>query len=183
MNITAEGNSIGIASDAGVDEIVDVLRHRVAARRAAGDYPVGLEEQLEAEFRYIMSVQAEASRRSSGLTGALGTVERSIAAIKAEGETASRLPGGSAVHAVASRLVARHTGQLAEATRAFGLDVLDAMREIGRLIDDRSTAGDRRLEDAVAAVIDRLAVVDHLSNAVLELERRVGALEAAPPAR
>ena len=160
-----------------VDEVVRELQARVAARRRSGDYPPGMEAQLEAEFEAIM----RATHRHETNTAALGDRVRSVAAatdgVRAVAASSSRLPGGSALHASAARLVQRHTGVLADSVRTLGGEVTAALTEVRRLLDAQRSADERQLNDVIASLLDRLAVLDHLADAVVDLEARVERVE------
>lgn len=164
-----------------VDELVEELRTRVAQRRASGDYPVGLEEQLEAEFKHIMAAVHRNELNTEELGRRVRAVEKSSGAVETAVESDSRLPGGSTVHKTAARLVTRHTGQLAHNVRTLGIDIARALHEIHHLIEVQKSADERQLADVVGSLMDRVAVIDHLADAVVDLERRVLLLEQPRP--
>jgi hypothetical protein len=161
-----------------VDDVVALLQRRVAARRASGDYPPGLEEQLEAEYAVIMAGMHRGELTTEELGRRVAAVEHTAAAVRALDDTGSRVPGGSVVHTAASRVVARHTNQLADSLRQLGIDVARALHEIHHLIDEQRHADERQLSEVISSVLDRLAVVDHLADAVLQIERRLDLLES-----
>lgn len=166
-----------------VDAIMEDIERRVAVRRAEGAYPLGLEEQLEAEFKYVMAGVHRREVDSSALRHHVDGASRALAGVGATTENSSRLPGGAVVHGATARLISRHIGALAEQTRTFGEQTLEALREVAVLADAQRSADERQLKDVVASLLDRMAVLDHLGAAVLELERRVAELEAATPGR
>jgi hypothetical protein len=161
-----------------VDRIVTKLKEQVAARRAAGDYPIGLEQQLESEFQGMM----RAIDRHEIDTETLGALVQSVIVAAHEmrlgAATGSRLPGGSAAHQAAGRMVSRHITPLAESVRDLGVSVADALAEVRRLLQAQSAADERQLLDVLSAVMDRLAVIDHLVELTTDLERRVTQLES-----
>src|SRR5690349_16031208 len=97
--------STGVDAPASVDALVAELRARVDERRRTGDYPPGLEEDLDAHFRHVA-----ASRR-----GAVSLQEhlealREASAFAAENiSTASRVRLGSWFHRFVARAVTRQT--------------------------------------------------------------------------
>jgi len=167
--------------DIDVDAIMQDIERRVAVRRANGEYPIGLEEQLEAEFRHVMNGLRRREVDPSHLRGHLDDASLALSAIGAHVPASSRIPGGSLVHGAAARVIARHTGTLAEATRTFGTDIVAALREVAALVDAQRGADERQLNDVLASLVDRLAVLEHLGAAVLDLERRLAAIEGAVP--
>ena len=163
--------------DIDIDEIVAALRERINVRRQVGDYPPGMEEQLEAEFVQIMRAVHRDELGVAGLSASIGRVWAATNGVQGVASLGSKVPGGSAVHAAAARVVVRHTNALAEQIRGFGSEVTQALQEVQRLFEVQRDADQRQLTEVVAAVIDRLAVLDHLADAVVDLERRVDTLE------
>lgn len=162
-----------------VDELVRTLQARVAQRRAAGEYPPGLEEQLEAEFEQIMKAVHRHELDTDELRRRVDVVGEATSYVSAEPRLESRVPGGSTVHTAAARLVRRHTSTLAESVRGMGNEITRALQEVQRLIEAQREADQRQLADVVASVIDRIALLDHLADAVIVLEQRVDSLEAS----
>ena len=160
-----------------IGAIVDTLQARVADRRAMGDYPPGLEEQLEAEFEQMMKAVHRHELGTGPLAHRVTVVQAATDAIGARPEMASRVPLGGAVHAAAAKLVVRHTNELSDTVRRLGTDTVIAFQEVVRLFEANREADERQLEEVISSLIDRLAVVDHLTDAVLRLEARVAELE------
>jgi hypothetical protein len=163
-----------------VDKIIEELQARVAQRRADGDYPAGMEAELEAEFVAIMRATHRHETNTQVLERLIERVEESTLGLRAVAESGSRVPGGTALHATATRLVQRHTGTLAESVRSLGRDLVSALDEVRRLFDAQRSADERQLQDVVGSLLDRIAVLDHLADAVVDLETRVAALESGP---
>lgn len=161
-----------------IDTLVGDLKQRIATRRANGDYPVGLEEQLEAEFKVIMAAVHRHEVNTTELGRRVQQVESATAAIRSDGPTGSRLPGGAAVHATTARLVNRHTATVADSVRALGIEISRALHEIHHLFDLQRECDERQLNEVVASVLDRLAVLDHVADSLVLLEKRVAQLEA-----
>lgn len=164
--------------DVDVDQIVVTLKERVAARRAGGDYPIGLEQQLESEFQGMM----RAIDRHEIDTEQLGTLVQSVIVAAHEmrlgAATDSRVPGGSTAHQAAGRMVSRHITPLAESVRDLGVSIAEALTEMRRLLQAQSAADERQLLDVLSGVMDRLAVIDHLIELTGDLERRVTQMES-----
>jgi len=62
---------------------------------------------------------------------------------------------------------------------SVGGAVRDALDETARLIDVTRVADERELNGVLAMVLDRLAVIDHLSEMVVDIDDRLGRLEAS----
>jgi hypothetical protein len=169
----------GYVDQIDIDGIVNDLQARVKVRRASGDYPPGLEEQLESQFKIIMAAVQRDEMDTSELGRRIRGVEHSADTLRAQGGTGSRVPGGSTMHSAAARLVTRHTAELATSVRALGIEISGALSEVHHLLNLQREADERQLMDVIGAVMDRLAVLDHLADSVVQLERRVDALEAS----
>jgi hypothetical protein len=167
--------------DIDINNIVSELNERIAVRRLAGDYPEGLERQLEAEFAGMLRAIDRHEIDTSQLDTLVQAVRRTANEVRSAGGTDSRVPGGSAAHGAMGRVVQRHVHPLAESLRDLGVAVGDALGESRRLFEAQSTADERQLHDAIAGVLDRLAVIDHLVEIVRDLEERVRVLENDAP--
>jgi hypothetical protein len=166
------------------DEVLARIDRAVRERRARGDYPIGLEQQLEAEFRGTLSAAHAERARREVLRAATASIEAATHAIDVTPSTASRVPLGSLVHGATARLVTRQTGPLAEAIRHLGDTIAAAYAGVVDALAAQQSADERRLLDVLAGVLDRLAVLDHLVELVGDLDERVAALEHRPdPAR
>jgi hypothetical protein len=163
--------------DVDIDEIVTQLNERVAERRAAGDYPVGLEMQLDSEFKDMLRAVERSEIDTHVLQSRLEGVRHSVHNVSADVGVDSRAPGGAAAHSAAGRIVKRHTGPLAESVREMGSSIANALDETRRLFDAQRSADERQLLDALSGVLDRLAVLDQLSATIRSLEARVARLE------
>ena len=164
--------------DVDVDEVVAAINERIAARRAAGDYPIGLEQQLESEFQGMMRAIDRHEIDTETLRSLVQSVIVAAHEMRLETATDSRLPGGAAAHQAAGRIVSRHITPLAESVRDLGVSVASALDEVRRLVQAQSAADERQLLDVLSGVMDRLAVIDHLVELTTDLERRVAQLES-----
>ena len=169
-----------------IDPLIDELRNRVAERRKAGFYPEGLEEDLDAHFRRIVS-----HRRSADLTSlraALNVLEvRGAFSPDRIQLTTSAVPGGEQVHRLVSKVVARQTQGILEQVQEFNDMVREALGRIADALEDPygHTHGD--VVGQLDAIWERLAAWERgpvdSAAAVADLRRRVEALEAAEQGR
>ena len=94
------------------------LRARVEERRRAGEYPPGLEQELDAHFQRIVSLRGGRST----FRERLDAVDETTDAFAADAiPLRSRVPGGSFLHRIVAKVVRRQTeGVIAQvqATRA-----------------------------------------------------------------
>ena len=161
-----------------IDEVVASLQRQIVERRLAGDYPAGLEKQLESEFAGLLRAVDRHEIDTNQLEALVQGVVIVSHDMHLDGSMTSRLPGGASAHRAVSRIVQRHKNPLAESIRDLGVSVADALWEVRRLLEAQRSADERQLLDAVSGVLDRLAVLDHLAAIVTELEERVALLES-----
>lgn len=158
-----------------IDKLLGEIREQVRLRRISGDYPPGLEEQLEREFQGIVNrerrdwtaVRDQLERRTSSLTQAFG-------AITGVTDVNSRFPGGSLVHRAVRKLVRRQTQGLANQIQLASQELVELVRVIAELQMAQEDADRRLVIHLSKNVMERLAVIDHLAIVVRDLERRVG---------
>ena len=161
-----------------IDAILEGIRDEVARRRAAGLYPPGLEQELQAEFDHILSFTHRGdTAKSDELGSLLECLRQNIHNLSGLTPSTSRIPGVSIFHRVIRRLIARHTIGLATQARNVDQTVLRVVEILTEEVTAREDA-DRRMVAALSKhVLDRIAVVDHLAMIVGELEIKIRALE------
>jgi hypothetical protein len=152
-----------MASDApdrpDIDALVAQLRARVEARRASGEYPPGLEEDLETRFGHLrrhgvapprpFDVRAQLARMAAALPLGRGRIE-----------FRSARKGGEAVHQVVAKAVARQTEGILQQVQAFAQPARESIEALAEAVDRL----DRTLRDevipALDAVIERQAAAE-----------------------
>ena len=162
-----------------IEQIMAGIQDTIARRRAAGEYPAGLETEREAEFASILELthRGEADR-ADALERLLQEVRMHAPHVSGLTATSSRIPLVNLLHKVVRRLIARQTRGLAAQQRAVNEQVI-AMLEY--LVDDarsREDADRRMVAKLSKHVLDRVAVVDHLYFIVAELETKLRKFEA-----
>lgn len=167
-----------------IDDLIAQVRAQVAERRRTGFYPDGLEADLDAHFRRIVSHRRGA--RAEALRASLQELDQDARFSPDRIPTTTRVPGGSVAHAAVAKVTSRQTQGVLEQVQAFA----DATRATLRLLVDAYGDPDEHLGDLVAqldAVWERLAAWERGPSdahaAVGDLRRRVEALEAAEEAR
>jgi hypothetical protein len=160
-----------------VDGIVDELQSRVHARRLAGDYPLGLEQQLEAHFSAMLDLLHDQESNTATLSSNIDRVGAAIGSLNSTVGTSSRVPGGKVVHEAVAAMIQRHTQQVVGQVGTLGSAVHDSLIEVRDVLDRQRHSDDRNITEVLSAVMDRLAVVDHLSELLLGLSDRLDRLE------
>ena len=162
-----------------IEQIMAGIQDTIARRRADGEYPAGLETELEAEFASILALthRGEADR-ADALERLLQEVRMHAPHVSGLTATSSRIPLVNLLHKVVRRLIARQTRGLAAQQRAVNAQVISMLEH---LVDDarsREDADRRMVAKLSKHVLDRVAVVDHLYFIVAELETRLRKFEA-----
>ena len=167
------------------DALIDEIRNLVAERRRSGFYPEGLEDDLDAHFRRIVSHRRGAASEvvRESLQNLAARSHFSLARIP----KSTRIPGGDKVHRAVGKVTSRQTQGVLQQVQEFA----DALRSSLQLIVDAlEDPFDHLHSDLVAqldAIWERLAAWERgpveSGPALGDLRRRVEALEAAEQAR
>jgi hypothetical protein len=160
-----------------IDELVAALRQRIEGRRREGVYPIGLEAQLERHFRQIVADLDRPQPDIPRVRDAVDRVTRLPAFSPERIVMTSRLPGGQSVHALAGKAVSRQTIGVLQQMQQFAAAVQDALLALFHAAEVEAGDRQRLLEDTVAGVLDRLAVLDELVTVVRDIDTRLHRLE------
>lgn len=155
------------------DDIIVVLQQRVDQRRREGRYPVGLEQQLQAEFDAIMSVVHADADVLDQIAEMLEGARQGVGELRRPIPLRSRIPGLFLVHWVMGKLVRRHVSVLADrmaSTLEMQQQALDLMR---RQLEIQRGADSRVLNQLGHAMHDRLMMIDVLAEAIVNIESKV----------
>lgn len=159
-----------------VDNLLADIRKLVAERRQRGDYPAGLEQELEAEFRGVVDRERRdwvATTRRLEVQQRL--VAESLSRLTGVTDTQSRFPGGSAVHLLIRRLIGRQVRGLAAQVRDASEQVAVLVSMVAELQKSQEDADRRLVAHLAKNTLDRMAVVDHLAIVMTDLEKRFDA--------
>jgi len=149
------------------EKVLAEINSRVAQRRQEGRYPVGLEQQLSAEFDAILSVVHRGDDTISEIRRITKLLSEDLGGVNSWQDTQSRIPGISFVHKLVRKLSRRHT------QRALDL-IEEALILVEKQLTQQRETDSRVMKQLEHAVMDRILMVDVLAEAVLELERKVG---------
>jgi hypothetical protein len=149
------------------EKVLAEINSRVAQRRQEGRYPVGLEQQLSAEFDAILSVVHRGDDTISEIRRITSLLSEDLGGLNSGQDTQSRISGISFVHKLVRKLSRRHT------QRALDL-IEEALILVEKQLTQQRETDSRVMKQLEHAVMDRILMVDVLAEAVLELERKVG---------
>lgn len=160
-----------------MNAILNEIRESVRLRRIAGDYPAGLENQLEQEFESIMkstnrtfSIDIEAREH-------LEEVNRAFDRLLERYEDQKKIYEENSVAKKKDSLALDPWGFVAPEIIEISHHVLAALRLLTDNAVRQQDADERLVKELSQHVLDRLAVVDHLAIIVQELESRIQDLE------
>lgn len=167
-------------------KVLTRLREQVQQRREDGAYPPGLEEELEADLRRIITRPTVVSPFADmrGLLEKRGQPP-GVNPGRVAGATASGVPGGAVLHSAVARAVSHQTAgvlsQVQDISNALWQDILllaEAVSAIEERLQDK-----RALLVIVDALVERVAAYERVPAesglGVAELTRRIERLEAA----
>jgi 2-polyprenyl-3-methyl-5-hydroxy-6-metoxy-1,4-benzoquinol methylase len=163
------------------EELLAQLRERVEERRRTGEYPPGLEDDLEAHFRRIVS--RGRAQELELVRASLQVLESRMAFNRARIPATSELPGGSVLHKSVGKLVGRQTEGVLDQVRLFAEAVRETFEALLDALEMPGTHVHADLIEQLDGALERLAAFERAPGdprvAVAELERRVQQLESA----
>ena len=140
------------------ESIQEELLRRVEENRQLGRYPVGLEEQLEADFRAIMEVVHGTDDLDGFRIGELSALKIDLESLKTE--ISSK---------VTRKMNEHHWGLMIHVLERTISVVESVHKEVAQIREEDS----RVLRKMNSFVLDRLVMIDVLAQAVVELERKI----------
>lgn len=156
------------------DPLYEEVKRRVATAKQQGVYSPALEDELVASFGQIVrEMHGERHVDDEQLLALVESVKTSLRSVTGLTPVHSRVPGGTFVHRVIRRLIARQTQGLAQQVESLFL----AQQQLIESLVERSILTAQRDTRLVAAmsqhVIERLAHLEHLERRVQLLETSV----------
>ncbi len=164
------------------------LASRVAERRANGDYPEGLEEELSAHFQRIVHHRG-AVDPAAELMAAVETYSARMVFDRTPPTTESATPGMSALHKTVNKALARQNENLFNQLQSVSDALRDCLRLLAQAVGDGSNhrhpdliglvdAVNERLTSYERSPVDDVAQLGDLRRRLEVAERRVAELEA-----
>lgn len=140
-----------------LDQLLEALRARVESRRNAGMYPSGLDEELDEHFKHLVA------HRPPSPSFTMDELEDVISQIqhfefsRAKIATKSNIPGGTGVHRVIGKSVARQVQGVLEQVQDQSQRIGNALALLGEITDSLADAYDRRVVQQIDDLQVRLA--------------------------
>ncbi|HVE47740.1 MAG TPA: hypothetical protein VNA57_13450 [Acidimicrobiales bacterium] len=145
-----------------MDEVIAQLRERVERRRQAGEYPEGLEDDLDRHFKRILAHRATPDH---GKLQARVRELRELSFGRGAIATDSGMPGGAALHALVAKAVARQTEGILQQVRQLADATGAALDAVVASLEDPQGHVHADLVDQLDAVLDRLATFEKATRA------------------
>jgi len=167
-----------------LESLLAELRATVAERRARGEYPEGLEEELDAHFRRIAAARPVATSLEplrAQVDGLVAASRFSAARIPTDSATA----GGAALHRSLARLFARQAEGILQQVQEFADRTRETLATVTDLLADANTHVHQDLAGVVDAHTEILAARERFpvepADRLEDLTRRVELLERTAP--
>ena len=155
------------------EEVIAQLEARVAQRRQEGKYPVGLEQQLEAEFKNIMDVVHRGNNVLDDVSTLLRQCRVDVENLTQPIPNKSRIPGFGLIHALIGKLVGRQTSAVSHRVQATLETQQQVIELLLKQLEIQQGTDVRVLNQLSHAMQDRLMMIDVLAESIVELERKV----------
>lgn len=136
----------------------------VGERRARGDYPAGLEDELDAHWRRVSAGAAA----DGPVAAALDAAQRAGRFRVPDVPATSRAPGGAVVHRVVGRTVSRHLGELVGQLDAYAGAVHACLAALAQRLADPGAHDHAELTARLDEVAEQLAGLHRTTNRLLD---------------
>lgn len=168
----------GLEPQEEIDLLVAELRQRVEQRRESGEYPPGLEGELDDHFRRIVRFRPTQLSFRDHLDDIREAMDFDIDRIPRR----SRVPGGGVAHRIVGRAVARQTRGVLTQVEAYAVAVQTALESVADPLESITRSGDVGVTQQLDALHTMLAEQQQTLNRLLAtmtaLERRIDELAA-----
>jgi hypothetical protein len=169
----------GPADDDQIEAAIARVRERVAARRRLGEYPDGMEDQLDRHYRELVA----------GLTTEHAQVKRLHDSVRQLDELppfgrdriqySSRSPVGRVFHRAWGKLSSRQTEGILEQLRSFSAVSTRVADRMAEVVETLALHGHPDTERRIATLADRLALLEDVAARLDRIEGQLAELRAA----
>ena len=164
-----------------VEDLIAQLKHRVAEREKAGQYPPGLEAELDAHFDRI-AVHRTPAYNFDHLRSRIAGLEHLGSFSPDNIQMETRIPGGSQLHRTVAKLVSRQTQGILAQMQRYSDAVREVLWEVVAALESPAAHTHVDLSGELDAVFERLATYERAGSAttaIAGLTQRVQELESA----
>lgn len=163
-----------------IDDLVVRLRVRVASRRATGEYPDGLEEEMTAHFRRLLD-QRRDTRLTPDIAGPVRAAGKALPIQANKIPVESDVPGGRTLHAAIARLVGRQTRGALQQVQAFAQPAHAALEALNAAVEELNRRLNVDVTQSLDALYERQAAQERMLTPVRRIERRLHGADPEDP--
>ncbi len=160
------------------DELVQLLKDRLDERRRGGQYPEGLEADLDEHARRILGTPVPEDRRHR-VRSALERLQRVRQEVPTPAANSSQLPLGGLVHAASARLQARQLTPIVDHLTDLADATLESLRAVLESLDELDPHDHGDVLEQVDSLFQRLSAFERRELPGSPLEERIQRLEEA----
>ena len=154
------------------------IQTRISERRASGDYPVGLEDELDRHYRQVSDTLHGTSAALRDATAAVHRVRATSGFAAERISYASAVPIGAVAHRVVGKATLRQTQGVLQQIQEFSSATRDALEACLEALRDDAMHTHPQLERRLAYFADKLGSFEAARDELAALGARVAALEA-----
>ena len=140
------------------------IEEAIAKLRSQSDSLISASGETEHElvYRHLLGAASRFELSTQTLSHFETRSSELVSRAQSSPDTSSRLPGRSMLHRIINRLCSRQITHNQQIAQSQALLLTELIAETKRLFEAQRSADERQLTELLAAVVDRLAVVDAL---------------------
>lgn len=174
--ISSNSDAVSLSTDhAGefdLENLQDEVKRRVALRREHGLYPVGMEHELEKQFKYLTSLGRRLQIDHDRLRLSVEKLQRSVELPVPAVSRRSKWPFGSFVHRVIQNSARRMYEPEKRRTDGILASMLDVLNELCDALSKLDALERKKSFVLSNEVLSRLSLLDNISSRLTDLESR-----------
>lgn len=182
----AEHQEESVSDPAGIEDLLERLRAKVEQRRAAGEYPEGLEESLNEHFHRIVHHRSTVNP-ADNLQADVDAIDSHATFSRARMPIDSEVPGGELLHRAINKALARQSQGILQQMQEFADATRRAIRSLAEVVQDPTSHTHGDMVGRLEALVDRLDSYERMpvdnAAALGDLRRRVEELEKVERSR
>lgn len=167
-----------LASDDLVESALARIQKRIQERRDAGEYPAGLEGELDRHYRQVSDTLHGTSVFLRKASDAVTRVENAGRFASERISYESKIPAGAAMHRAVGKATIRQTHGILHQLQEFAVANHEALGAILDVLRDEAVHTHPQLERRLAYLVDKLAALESIKDEMREIDARVASLEA-----
>ncbi|MCD9623378.1 hypothetical protein [Rhabdothermincola salaria] len=171
----------GPARESGSSEVeaaLERIRKRVAERRAMGDYPPGMEKQLDHHYRALVSTLATEHAAVEILQEAVSELDRMEPFGASRIERTSRHRLVRMYQRIWARLARHQTRGVLAQMQDYAVTVRRVVDRMSDVVETLALHGHPETERRVATIADRLSSLEEIARRLDDIEARLPPGEA-----